>query len=219
MTKPLAQDLRYLVPKGRAEAEIIVRGSVFVGTVGRAESVEEAKAFIEQVRQEHPDANHSAFAYHINGKPQPDIGTSDDGEPGGTAGRPMLAILEGRNLREVVAVGTRYFGGTELGMGGLVRAYSRCVRAALEELPIVEMIYHQLASITIDYGIYDSFIYMLPQYKVLIQEKSFGERAELTLSVPFDQGATVSDLVRDLTNGDIVLTTVWRGGHYVEHSM
>ncbi len=219
MISPLAQDLRYLVPNGTAETEIIVKGSAFVGTVGRAKSVKEARAFVETVRQAHPDANHYAWAYHINGLPQPEIGSSDDGEPGGTAGRPMLAVLEGRNLREVVAVGTRYFGGTQLGMGGLVRAYSRCVRAALEELPVAELVYHQRASISFDYSLYDSLIYLLPQYEVLIEEHSFDEHAHLTLSVPFHQGVTVSDLVRKLTNGETVLTTIWQGGHYVKYPM
>ncbi len=219
MREPLAQDLRFVVPNGVAEAEIRVKGSIFVGTVAPVESADEAKAFVEEIRQARPDANHHAWAYRIDGTPQVEIGSSDDGEPGGTAGRPMLAVLEGRQLRQVVAVGTRYFGGVKLGMGGLVRAYSRCVRMALEELPTAELIYHRFASITVDYSLYGNLVYLLPQYKVIIREEDFGERATLTLSVPFDQGATVSDLLRDLTNGETVLTTTWQGGHYVKYPL
>lgn len=217
MSLPAPDDLRYLVPAASAEGELDAKNSVFIGSVARARSPEEAAAFIERTRQVYADANHHAWAYAITGGPQALIGSSDDGEPGGTAGRPMLAVLQGRDLREVVAVGTRYFGGTKLGTGGLVRAYSGCIRAALEELPIAEMVYHRLARITIPYHLYGNLTYLLPRHGVTIEEESFADTATLLLSIPHDQQEPVATLLRELTNGGLVLADHWQGGHYVEH--
>ena len=216
MTVPLEQDLRFCVPAACAESELVVKNSVFVGSVARARSPEEAAAFVERTRQAFPDANHHAWAYRLTGGPQALIGSSDDGEPGGTAGRPMLAVLQGRDLRQVVAVGTRYFGGIKLGTGGLVRAYGGCIRAALEELPTLEMVYHRLARITIDYSLYGTLAYLLLRHRVTIQEESFTDRATLLLSIPYDQEAPVAELLRELTNGRVLLAEHIQGGHYVE---
>ncbi len=218
MSEPTDRDLRYCVPAARAESEIEVKNSVFIGSVARARSPEEALAFVESTRRAFPDANHHAWAYCITGGPQALIGSSDDGEPGGTAGRPMLAVLQGRELREVVAVGTRYFGGIKLGTGGLVRAYSGCIRAALEELPIVELVYHRLARVSIEYPLYGNLTYLLPRHGVTIEEESFSDVATLVLSIPHDQEEAVADLLRELTNGRLVLAEHWEGGHYVEFS-
>jgi uncharacterized YigZ family protein len=217
MTEPSGDTLRYCVPAARAESELEIKNSVFIGSVARARSPEEALAFVQDTRQVYPDANHHAWAYCITGGPQALIGSSDDGEPGGTAGRPMLAVLQGRDLREVVAVGTRYFGGTKLGTGGLVRAYGGCIRAALEELPIVELVYHRLVRVTIAYPLYGNLTYLLPRYGVTIADESFSDVATLELSVPYDQEAPVAELLRELTNGRVILAEHMHGGHYVEY--
>jgi uncharacterized YigZ family protein len=216
MTEPHPNDVRFCVPAGEAESELVIKNSVFIGSMARARTADDAAAFVERVRQAYPDANHHAWAYRITGGPQAQIGSSDDGEPGGTAGRPMLAVLEGRDLRQVVAVGTRYFGGVKLGTGGLVRAYGGCVRAALQELPIVELAYHRLARITIDYTLYGNLSYLLPRHGVTIEEEVFADRATLLLSIPPEQEQAVAELLRELTNGRTMLATCWEGGHYVE---
>ncbi|MHB1318871.1 MAG: IMPACT family protein, partial [Anaerolineae bacterium] len=144
---------RFTVADGVASAEVIIKNSVFIGTVAPAQDETEAHTQIEHVRARYPDANHHAWAYIITGGAQAEIGSSDDGEPGGTAGRPMLAVLEGRGILQAVAIGTRYFGGTKLGTGGLVRAYSECIRRALTDLPVAQMMYYHRAALSVEYAL------------------------------------------------------------------
>ncbi len=205
---------RYRVPAGTAQAELIVKNSTFVGTVGPAPDSAAAHAFVEDVRARYADADHHAWAYRICGGPQGEIGSSDDGEPGGTAGRPMLAILEGSGLREVVVVGTRYFGGIKLGAGGLVRAYAAAAREVLQRLPTEERILHIIAAMTIDYALYGNLRYVFPQRGVRIEEEAFAERVSLRVAVPAEGFVEVAGLLSDLTNGAVRLAESIVGRRY-----
>jgi uncharacterized YigZ family protein len=196
---------RFCVPTGQSQAEIVVKNSVFIGNVGRAEDSDAAHAFVGSVRAKYPDANHNAWAYRLSGGPQGLIGSSDDGEPGGTAGRPMLAVLEGTGLHQVVAVVTRYFGGTKLGTGGLVRAYSQAVREALQDLPTVELVLHRAVSLTVDYAMYGNLRYLLPKQGVRIAGERFAENVSLELAVPCAAVSDLAETVRDLSNGHVLL--------------
>lgn len=120
--------------------ELEVKRSKFIATVTRAESTEEARAFIDAIRSEFPDARHHCSAFSVTPPlcPHPILHSSDDGEPSGTAGRPMLDILTSSSISNICVVVTRYFGGTLLGTGGLVRAYSDAVRAALQSAPLIQ---------------------------------------------------------------------------------
>jgi uncharacterized YigZ family protein len=120
---------RYTIPARETRAEIKVVNSRFVATVAPVFSVDAAKAFIARVRREFADATHNVPAYLIGHGASVIAHCNDDGEPSGTAGRPALAVLRGSGLGDVAVVVTRYFGGTKLGTGGLVRAYSGAVRA------------------------------------------------------------------------------------------
>ncbi|OYR58420.1 IMPACT family protein, partial [Halorubrum halodurans] len=132
----------------RATATFEVRGSEFLGHVAPADTVEEAEAFVEAVRAEYADATHNVPAYRVPAgeaserTPGSEVMLreygDDDGEPSGSAGKPALNVLEKRALRNVVAVVTRYYGGTNLGVGGLARAYSRAVKDAVDEAGVVE---------------------------------------------------------------------------------
>src|SRR5665811_1552158 len=117
--------MRYPIPAGRARVEDIILRSRFITTAGPASGSEEARAFVAAVRSEFADASHNCYAF-VAGPPgsSAQVGMSDDGEPGGTAGRPMLAALLGCGIGDIVVVVSRYFGGTLLGTGGLVRAYA-----------------------------------------------------------------------------------------------
>ncbi|MBN1955104.1 MAG: YigZ family protein [Anaerolineae bacterium] len=126
---------RYTIPAREARAEIVVVNSRFVATAAPALTVEAARAFIARIRAEFGDATHNVPAYLVGYGASVIAHCSDDGEPAGTAGRPALTILRGSGLGDVAVVVTRYFGGTKLGTGGLVRAYSAAVRAVLEVLP------------------------------------------------------------------------------------
>ena len=119
----------YLVPTGYGEAELIEKRSRFIGRIWRCETEAEALAALEQIRQQHWDASHNVYAYCIHGGA---TRFSDDGEPGGTAGMPVLEVLRREGLENVLCVVTRYFGGILLGAGGLVRAYARSAKLAVD---------------------------------------------------------------------------------------
>ncbi len=125
----------YFTVAKEAELEEVVKGSKFIGFVSSVHSVKTALAKLEEVRATYPDATHHPWAYLIGGE----MRFSDDGEPGGTAGRPMLETLQKRNLDRVLGVVTRYYGGTKLGAGGLVRAYGGTLAKTLDMAGVVEV--------------------------------------------------------------------------------
>jgi uncharacterized YigZ family protein len=208
--------LRYTIPTGQASAELVIKNSVFVGTIAHASNATLAHAQIDRVRSRYTDADHNAWAYIITGGSQAEIGSSDDGEPGGTAGRPMLAVLEGHGLVEAVAVGTRYFGGIKLGAGGLVRAYGECVRRALDTLPVAEMVYYHRAVISVDYALYGMLKYALPRHGVLLDDETFRVVVDLTISIPPEALEAVAGLLSEASNGRVRLPEHIEGGHYVK---
>lgn len=169
----------------RFEEEI--KRSRFITSLGRASSREEALAFVESMRKEYPDATHNCWAFAA-GAPGDTacIGQSDDGEPHGTAGKPMLNQLLFGKVGEVVAVTTRYFGGIKLGTGGLVRAYQSGVAQALVLLPVKEKTVPVSLRITIDYARLSRVKRMLPDFEADIVEELFAESVSLTVKLPED---------------------------------
>jgi uncharacterized YigZ family protein len=155
----MADTYRTVDEHGHAEFE--VRGSEFLGHVAPVGSVADAKAFVDAVRAEHADATHNVPAYrvraagegrdHSDGRGLLREYGDDDGEPTGSAGDPALNVLVQRELENVVAVVTRYYGGTNLGVGGLARAYSRTVRDAVDDAGVVEERPHERLTVTVDY--------------------------------------------------------------------
>ncbi len=137
----MSENSSYLVPAQKVEIEQEIKKSRFIATLTHAADKESALRFIEDVSKEHESASHNTYAYVI-GNPNAGaaVGFNDDGEVGGTAGKPMLSVLQLRGIGNVVAVVTRYFGGTRLGTGGLVRAYSGTITMALNELKLKEHI-------------------------------------------------------------------------------
>ena len=204
----------YRVPIGEAESEQIVKNSRFIGMAGHACSVVEARSFIMCVRERHPDASHHAWAYKVEAL-SGTIGSSDDGEPGGTAGRPMLAVLEGSGLCDVVVVGTRYFGGIKLGPGGLVRAYGAAARQALGRLLQCEHVLYHLASIELEYGWFGGVQRLADQTACRILENEFGAYVRAVLAVPTSSIGRVGGALADLTNGRVVLQQHWIGEQYI----
>jgi len=131
----------YNVPANALDNEEVIKNSQFISRVRNVNTAEAAKAFIKQMKQRYPDASHHCWAYII-GNPNSTtlIGCSDDGEPSGTAGKPMLHVLQHSAVGDIVVVCTRYFGGTKLGTGGLARAYAGGVKLALEKLELKEKV-------------------------------------------------------------------------------
>jgi uncharacterized YigZ family protein len=192
----------YPVPAGRHRVEQTVRRSRFITTLAPAPTAEAARAFIDAVRAEFPDATHNCWAYAA-GAPGSSaaVGMSDDGEPHGTAGRPMLEALLHSGVGEVVAVATRYYGGVKLGKGGLQRAYSGGVKLALESMPLSERVERVARVVTIDYGALDSVRRVAAQLDVEIQAERFADDVLLEVAVPAGSVARFSDAIAELTAG------------------
>ena len=163
-------------------AEIEVKRSRFIASLSRAGSEEEAAAFIEAVRKKHRDARHNCFAMRVS---LPDIleRSSDDGEPSGTAGRPMLDMLKGFELVDTVAVVTRYFGGTLLGPGGLVRAYSDALREALSSSNTAELCPGEEAVLVSGYELLNQIKYNAGRYGISICSEEYSEQCRLSLII------------------------------------
>lgn len=180
---------RYNVPNLAAgeihRAEETIHRSRFIVTMARVSSPEEAKAFIDSIRAEHDQATHNCWAY-VAGEPgsTAQIGASDDGEPKGTAGRPMLTVLLHCGVGEIAAVVTRYFGGILLGTGGLVRAYQGLVKLGLETLPVTERVPSDLLKFTLEHPFVNIALREFENHQARILEKDFAMDATFTVSVP-----------------------------------
>lgn len=188
---------RYPIPAKTVCTETTVKRSRFIATIGYADTVESARAFIQDIRQEMPDATHHVYAFRIGYGSSVVEGLSDDGEPPGTSGKPVMSILRGSDLGDVVIVVTRYFGGTKLGTGGLVRAYSGAAKEVLECLSVIEKVTTVTIELTISYQAYEQFKRILPDYDAAIVDETFASNVRIRLTVPEDHLETLSERVRE----------------------
>lgn len=179
------------------QGEIVEKKSRFIASVRSVSNEEEALAFIEETRKKYWDARHNCFAYVI-GERNELARFSDDGEPGGTAGKPMLDVLLGEGLHNTAVVVTRYFGGTLLGTGGLVRAYSGAVKAGLAESVIVIRTAGTKLGIDTDYTMLGKIQYILGESKIPILDSIYTDRVEIICLVP---SARLAALKAELTEG------------------
>lgn len=193
---------RYAIPAETIRVEDEIKRSRFITTVTCTPSEAEARAFIDQMRTEFADASHNCWAYLI-GPPGTTgtVGMSDDGEPHGTAGRPMLTVLTHCDLGDITAVVTRYYGGTNLGKGGLVRAYSGGVQHALENLKHAEHIIYATAIVVIDYPTVERFKRQLPDFEGEITAEDFATDVTFEIKMPEENAPAFSEAIRELTNG------------------
>ena len=201
---------RYPIPDtAQYRVEDVIKKSQFIVTLAHAPSVEEAKAFIAAVKAEFPDATHNCWAYQA-GPPgtTAKVGMSDDGEPHGTAGKPMLNVLLHSDVGEIAAVVTRYFGGTKLGTGGLVRAYSGMVKLGLDTLPLREKITPVRLDVIIDYSSVTLFKRMLPDYEIKVLEENFGADASFLVEMPKEYADAFTVAVVELTNGNALIEQI-----------
>jgi uncharacterized YigZ family protein len=193
---------RYPVPAGVERVEEEIKRSRFLTTLGPAPTVEAARALIAAVSAEFADASHNCWAYVV-GPPgsTSQVGMSDAGEPHGTAGRPMLNVLLHSGVGDIVAVVTRYFGGTLLGTGGLVKAYSGGVQLALQTLPVVEKVAYAELVVVIDYSAVTPWQRLLPQYEAEVLRQEFAADATFYVKLPAEHAQALAAEVVELTNG------------------
>ena len=182
------------------QAELVEKKSRFIANVRPVESEAEAVAFIDEMKKKYWDARHNCSAFVIGTKAEL-TRCSDDGEPSGTAGRPMLDVLLGRELHNVCAVVTRYFGGTLLGTGGLVRAYGGAVQEGLKNCVVLEKCLARKWKVGTDYSGLGKVQYILAEAELPILDSEYGEGVDLTILVPFDQVGAAEKKLIEGTNG------------------
>ena len=184
-------------------AEIVEKKSRFIAHSAHVESEEEALAFIEQIKKQFWDARHNCHAFSV-GVTNETARCSDDGEPAQTAGKPMLDVLMGQQLKNTVVVVTRYFGGTLLGTGGLVRAYSAAVQEGLKESLIIEKFLCRRVRMSMDYTMLGKMQYLAAKLNLMILDTLYTEGVEMQLLVPDTQYAAFIKEVTEASNGKVV---------------
>ena len=191
-------------------AEIVEKKSRFICTLAPSASETEATDFIRSIKKQYWDARHNCSAY-ILGTTQQTMHSSDDGEPSGTAGKPILSVLAGRKLYNVVAVVTRYFGGTLLGTGGLVRAYSGAVEAALAVADLKEMAEAAQIKIEASYTDAGKLQYLFAQNSITVLAADYTDRVTFQLLVPVDRLAPIQKAVTEATQNRAAFEETARG--------
>lgn len=195
------------------EGEIVEKKSRFIATIRPVESEEEALSFIAEMRKKYWDATHNCTAFVI-GENHEQMRCNDDGEPSQTAGRPMLDVLLGEDVHNCCAVVTRYFGGTLLGTGGLVRAYSAAVKEGLRNCQILEKQLARKLTVETDYTGLGKIQYILGEEKISTLDSQYADKVSLTLLVPVDQLDPLMEKLTEGTNGRCVMKPgeqVWYG--------
>ncbi|MCT4597026.1 MAG: YigZ family protein [Vallitalea sp.] len=186
------------------KAEIVEKKSRFIATIKHVETEEEIKIFLEQINKKYFDARHNVFAYTIGTK-QILERCSDDGEPSGTAGLPILEVIRGNNLHNVIIIVTRYFGGTLLGTGGLVRAYSSSAKSVIETSDIVENILYHLLEVKVDYNLTGKVQYEILQNNHIIYETQYLDKVCYKVLVKYSEKEIFSNKMLDITSGTSVI--------------
>ncbi|SFH45578.1 uncharacterized protein, YigZ family [Tindallia magadiensis] len=181
---------------------IFIEKSEFIAYVTNIENASQTASVIEYVKNKYPNATHYVYAYSI-GIEQEIQKYDDDGEPSGTAGMPILEIIRNRELKNLIAVVVRYFGGKKLGTGGLKRAYSRTALSAIEEAVEIEKKLYQWIEITVDYSFWGKIEYFLQKKKVLVKPISFTDRVSFKIPLPVNQVKIYMDKLIELTGAMI----------------
>ena len=186
----------YLVPSGFGEDEFIEKKSRFIGRVWCVETEEDALARIQEIKKQHYDATHNCWAYVIKDGP---MRFFDDGEPGGTAGNPMMQVLQRENLYNVVCVVTRYFGGVLLGAGGLVRAYTKGAKIAVDAAgKSIKRVWNVLY-LPCPYSYYDRIKLEISSFEGIIRDTQFGAEVDLEILLSEAQTQPFLDRITDMT--------------------
>ena len=192
-----------LIPLEAVEKEILVVNSRFIASLSPAGSVEEARAFVNDIKQRYPDASHHVPAFVIGHGKSIITHCTDDGEPSGTAGRPALAVLQGSGLGNVVVVVTRYFGGTKLGTGGLVKAYGDAVREVLKGVKFAVLVPTTTLMFVLPYRLYDQVVRLMETHAGQVIDTEFMEEIIVTVRFKDEVVETFTNDLGNLSSGQV----------------
>ncbi|GAP11009.1 uncharacterized protein, YigZ family [Bellilinea caldifistulae] len=196
------------VPANEWRAEITIVNSRFIAIAAPAFSVEDARNFIQRIRSEFADATHHVPAYLIGHGTTVIEHCNDDGEPVGTAGKPVLSVLKGSGIGNIVVVVVRYFGGTKLGSGGLVKAYQQVTKAVLAELPLAKQVKACELVCIVGYSDYQKVRRLIENKDGEVIEENFTDRVSLKVQIPLSNLTDFERSLGDLTHGMAKVTTL-----------
>ncbi|MBG5949352.1 IMPACT family protein [Proteus terrae] len=196
----------YLIPAETVEFSEEIKKSRFITFIAHTEGIDAAKAYIQSIKEQFPDARHHCWAF-VAGRPDDSqqLGFSDDGEPTGTAGKPILAPLLGSEMGEVTAVVVRYFGGIKLGTGGLVRAYGSGVQQALKLLPTKTKVPQLRFCVACEYSLVSLLEQVVEQYHGQVLSSEYTDKVTFILSLPAVHSGEVEVKLRDISRGSMQL--------------
>lgn len=191
-----------LIPKGRSLETIEIKKSRFISIGIYVSSAKEAKEIIKKTRKEYPDSSHVVHAF-LSGPSADIFGFSDDREPSGTAGRPVLEVVKGSGITNIIVLVVRYFGGTKLGTGGLVKAYTEAAQKVLESLPVQELVTKVQFKIDLTYDLYDQIIKILNLHSAEFEEPVFDTMIHIFGKIPEQKLNDADEAVRDVSAGKV----------------
>jgi uncharacterized YigZ family protein len=193
----------YKTIQKRAEAEIKIKGSKFIGRTESIATAQDADEFLNSLRKKYYDATHHCFAYRVGIGNDCAFRYSDDGEPNGTAGRPIYDRLDGADLTNLIVVVTRYFGGTKLGTGGLTRAYSESAQKVIENAGIIEKFIYEKIAMIIPFPDYNNVERLIRKSGAKITDQDFAENVRLTADIRKSLAEKLKTDLIDLTSGRV----------------
>lgn len=196
---------RYPIPAGESRIELQIKNSRFIGRAGYTPTVNEARVFIEKVKTQEPGCTHAVYAFAAGHGASVVHGMSDAGEPSGTAGRPTLAVVKGSGLGDVTVVIVRYFGGTKLGTGGLVKAYTETAQLALADLPITEKVEKQTVQIILPYSFYEQGKRLIEAHHGQVEAEDFAAEVVLRLTFIVDDLPPFAAALLEATSGQVAV--------------
>ncbi len=198
--------MEYKTIAQRCEVSFIEKKSEFIGYLCPVSTEEQAIAFIEEIRAMHRKATHNCYAYIL--RENNAARHSDDGEPGGTAGVPIYEVLRKEGLVDVCCVVTRYFGGILLGAGGLVRAYTKGAKDAVDAAKIKRMASAAELLVTVDYGLYGRLAQVFADFDARVTNEDFADNVRITLFIREENSQRLKDRLVDICNGSIIVEDV-----------
>lgn len=207
---------QYRTIRGEGEALVVEKKSKFIASVYPVSTVEEAEALLNKLRKKYYDARHNCFAYQIGSRNEFQK-SSDDGEPQGTAGKPILEVLKNEDIKDTLICVTRYFGGTLLGTGGLVRAYGKAAKEGLLDAGIIERRQVKLYSMNVPYTLSGKVQYLLQDKSYAIRNTTYLEDVCFEVEIPVDESETFEEWFINETNGNI--TPVLLGEDFITVSV